>query len=595
MWPIWALGGLAAAVLLSSCKDKKEEPASTTSPPPSTPPVNGLPEITQDGYRLAFREDLLAAQIYQGMQKLGIKPADLDQGCTRRKVQSAGGIPFEKISEKDKMIHSCEIFGMPLVRYKQFPELAAMITQKPIPWSLDDFDPTTSEDQKVRESIHQTIHFVDQILKAKGYDPNQLEYQQRMALALNYRVSVTGEFLAMLQDAPDPQVPAEARKMVREELKRVQDELKAAGIPEFWDHLKANAFPRWKSDFSVELPALEAIKAQTGDCTEQSKVLFGALEMAGLTASFIEIDPWRSENWILRSLRANEPNYRHVALQVEFEKSFMVLDPALMAVNPPHQSIFPLTLRQFAALELSNRAMGPTVQGGKGDLNLLDRAVALDDFLDIPLMNRGKLRMLQEGQPQKALEDYDRAVAVNPKNPFAFEGRAKIHLHQKNIDLALQDFDKAIELNPLVYVFFQDRGAVRLMQNRMDAAEVDFKKALELDPERAFPLVVHNSAIYIANRSFSYQKEELDQIKKELGKDPAQTAAQIYAVSWLVDVGHPKFAKRSLQSLVTELLPRKPQFSDSTRSFLGRLQEILKQATQKKDPSLQALWGSLLK
>ncbi|MGH7830944.1 MAG: tetratricopeptide repeat protein, partial [Candidatus Binatia bacterium] len=219
--------------------------------------------------------------------------------------------------------------------------------------------------------------------------------------------------------------------------------------------------------------------------------------MAGLTASFIEVDPWSSEHWIIKQLRGAEPNYRHVAVQVEFESGVLPLDPNLLAVNPSHKNYLPLTLRQFVALELSNRAMGPTVKGLKGDIGLLGQAIRLDDTLDIPFLNRAKLHLEQENNPEKALKDAQRAVALNPRNALAYGGRAKVFFRQKKFDQAIEDLNKAINLNPLIYDFFQNRGAIWLAQKQAQKAEADFIKALQLDPNRALPNILVNTTIFL--------------------------------------------------------------------------------------------------
>jgi tetratricopeptide (TPR) repeat protein len=52
------------------------------------------------------------------------------------------------------------------------------------------------------------------------------------------------------------------------------------------------------------------------------------------------------------------------------------------------------------------------------------------------------------GDAERALAEYERAIALNPKATSAYMGRAQLRQLQGRIDDALTDFDRAIGVNP---------------------------------------------------------------------------------------------------------------------------------------------------
>jgi lipoprotein NlpI len=61
--------------------------------------------------------------------------------------------------------------------------------------------------------------------------------------------------------------------------------------------------------------------------------------------------------------------------------------------------------------------------------------------------NRGVLYEL-EGDHGRAILDFDRAVAIDPKLAKAYANRGASYLRKEEVDRALADFDQAIELEP---------------------------------------------------------------------------------------------------------------------------------------------------
>ena len=69
-------------------------------------------------------------------------------------------------------------------------------------------------------------------------------------------------------------------------------------------------------------------------------------------------------------------------------------------------------------------------------------AVTAEDF-----NNRG-LIYLWNGQAQRAISDFDRAIALNPELPAAYNNRANCYAAQGDAIHALQDYEHTIDLDP---------------------------------------------------------------------------------------------------------------------------------------------------
>jgi len=87
---------------------------------------------------------------------------------------------------------------------------------------------------------------------------------------------------------------------------------------------------------------------------------------------------------------------------------------------------------------------------------------------------------------EKALEDMDRAVELEPTNPFRYSSRAYIKA-KTDIDGAMADYEKAIGLDPKDEISLNNLGLLQENAGKMRAAKRNFKKSNEIlgyDPEK---------------------------------------------------------------------------------------------------------------
>src|SRR6266851_4210195 len=64
------------------------------------------------------------------------------------------------------------------------------------------------------------------------------------------------------------------------------------------------------------------------------------------------------------------------------------------------------------------------------------------------------------GWLDRAIQDYDEAIRLDPSNAPAFNNRGYAHRSKGDLKRALQDFDQAIRLDPGYALAFKNRGLV---------------------------------------------------------------------------------------------------------------------------------------
>ena len=79
------------------------------------------------------------------------------------------------------------------------------------------------------------------------------------------------------------------------------------------------------------------------------------------------------------------------------------------------------------------------------------------DRLSNAFSNRG-LAYSANGESDRAIQDYDQSIRLNPKNAATFNNRGNVYLNKHQPDLAIQDYDQAVRLDPKYADAFNNRG-----------------------------------------------------------------------------------------------------------------------------------------
>ncbi|SHE73953.1 Cytochrome c-type biogenesis protein CcmH/NrfG [Mariniphaga anaerophila] len=115
----------------------------------------------------------------------------------------------------------------------------------------------------------------------------------------------------------------------------------------------------------------------------------------------------------------------------------------------------------------------------------------------LPYNNLGHY-LRQQNQPERALENYNRAIQLAPEKAQPYNNRGKIYFDRGEMDKALADYNKCIEIEPNNVSALANRGAALGSTRQWKKALKDLNKALQLNPQ-------HSNAL--SNRAFIWFQE----------------------------------------------------------------------------------------
>lgn len=122
---------------------------------------------------------------------------------------------------------------------------------------------------------------------------------------------------------------------------------------------------------------------------------------------------------------------------------------------------------------------------GQGKLNK-----AIDDYSkaielnpkDITAYTLRGIAWGKKGEYDKAIADYTKALEITPKFAKAYNNRGYTWAQKGNMNEAIADYTKAIEIDPNYATAYTNRGLAWTDKGNYDKAIADFNKALEIDP-----------------------------------------------------------------------------------------------------------------
>jgi tetratricopeptide (TPR) repeat protein len=90
---------------------------------------------------------------------------------------------------------------------------------------------------------------------------------------------------------------------------------------------------------------------------------------------------------------------------------------------------------------------------------------------------------LNTGKPEKALEDFNRAINIKPQVAAGYLGRANTLQVLGRYEEAIEDYDRTLEINPKLANAYINRASAYSHLGQYEKAIVDYEKGLELDPK----------------------------------------------------------------------------------------------------------------
>ncbi len=154
----------------------------------------------------------------------------------------------------------------------------------------------------------------------------------------------------------------------------------------------------------------------------------------------------------------------------------------------------------------------PLVVGCTGNLSEYDDLV-LDGVASLNL-----------GKPERALEEFNRAIAIDPSLADGYVGRGNALNTLERYEAAVADYDRAIAIDPSLANAYVNRGIAHSHLGNLNLAVADYEKGLALDPEIDDPPGIMKRLFdNVPNREKGIRKH-LEALKKQLKESPDPAA-----------------------------------------------------------------------
>lgn len=162
------------------------------------------------------------------------------------------------------------------------------------------------------------------------------------------------------------------------------------------------------------------------------------------------------------------------------------------------------------ALNLFRRAVAADATGNTdkalGDFN---QAIALDPQAALAFLGRGVLLATRKRSYERAIADFDKVLVLEPDNVLALIRRGEAFSQLGETGRGLVDLDRAVALAPRSSQAYFERGVIHSRRNETAAALADYNAALERNP-RSVEALTSRAAIYSIDRKLDLAIRDLD-------------------------------------------------------------------------------------
>jgi len=491
---------VAAVALLAGCASQEENQSSdaSNSPPPppneaaaeegssdEAPPPAAPPPLT-----LEFNEKSQAFPVYQQLKEAKVSDADLDQGVPFTDYSQAGAAPRYE-GKGDGKLSEREVYEYVFNHYDQYQKVLEGMIGRPVGWVLDDQDPKTDFDEKVRAKVNQAREEIVGALKAQGLDEKSADFREKLAVALFYFVN-------------GPTDPAKLKKNEKE-FRAKTHELEEIGLKTYQDRLLETGglgISEIKVDGPQEGTALSSLKSKTGGVTEKCKILFAVFESAGLKPYFArarvtEIEPgFKGKNF---RIPWQDRQDFHTFIGISLGEKSRSFDLHYLQSKADYSNVYPLALSQVAAGEMNQQGFEAFLAGkAEVALKAFQGALYLDPNYPITYNNMGNLvaGLKKFTEAEKILGE---AVKLDPQFGLAYMNLGNVALYQEKVEKALGLYEKARKLDPKYPMTYNNLAAVYLQKKKYDLAVKFAQEALRLDPKN--PMFQHNLDLALAAKA----------------------------------------------------------------------------------------------
>jgi protein O-mannosyl-transferase len=89
----------------------------------------------------------------------------------------------------------------------------------------------------------------------------------------------------------------------------------------------------------------------------------------------------------------------------------------------------------------------------------------------------------RQGNMPKAVEEFSKAIEINPNYADAYHNRGNTYQQMSQLDQAVADYQKAVSINPNLWQSYQNLASIAFGRGDTQTAIDDIKKALEINPQ----------------------------------------------------------------------------------------------------------------
>jgi protein O-mannosyl-transferase len=144
----------------------------------------------------------------------------------------------------------------------------------------------------------------------------------------------------------------------------------------------------------------------------------------------------------------------------------------------------------------------------ENNLNLWSDVINKYQNAPVAYLNRGTV-FGKEKKLDQALEDFNKAIILNPTYAKAYFNRGTVYLEKGSIELAINDFSKTIDLNPEYSQAYFKRGNAYMDLRNPENAIRDFTRTIELSPDNS--KAYNNRGLIFGDQGkFDRAKEDFD-------------------------------------------------------------------------------------
>jgi Tfp pilus assembly protein PilF len=176
---------------------------------------------------------------------------------------------------------------------------------------------------------------------------------------------------------------------------------------------------------------------------------------------------------------------------------------------------------------------------------LLDRKI-LEGRSRFPLFANRARAYFAENDKQHALDDYNEAIKLAPRNARVYYGRGVFYALQSDDDAALRDFDTAISMDSKPVLALRQRAKIYQARGDFGSALADYSRAIRLQPKTA---VLWSERGYVCLRQQDYESATKDE-GQAIQLDPTLARAYFLRGAAFGDLGDSRSAVSDLAKAV---------------------------------------------